>query len=222
MSNAVGAFVAAAKAGTKPMLGSQRSSSGRLIFALDATASRQATWDMAAGLTYEMSREVPGLDVQLCYFRGFDEFCAFDWVSDSNRLIKFMGTIRCASGLTQISKVLDHARAENAKRKVAALVFIGDALEPAFDHPEALRAAAQSLGLPVFMFQEGDDPSVKTAFQDIASFSGGAYARFEPGATGKLADMLKAVAAYASGGIAALEGRGDEASRLLLTQMKVR
>jgi hypothetical protein len=194
-----------------------------LIFALDATASRHATWDMASGLTYDMFREVGaigGLDVQLCYFRGFDEFRAFEWVSDSARLIRFMDAIRCHSGLTQISKVLEHARAENAKAKVGALVFIGDALERVYDSPESLREQARALGAPVFMFQEGDDPEVKLAFKDIAALSGGAYARFEPGAAGKLAAMLKAVAVYSAGGLAALKGRTDEASRLLLTQMK--
>jgi hypothetical protein len=70
------------------------------------------------------------------------------------------------------------------------------------------------------MFQEADDPEVTRIFRDIASLSGGAYARFEPGAAKELAAMLKAVAAYASGGIAALEDRRDEASRLLLTQMR--
>jgi hypothetical protein len=185
MSNAVDEFVATAKAGTAPRLAgatSLRRSSGRLIFSLDATASRQATWDMAAGVTYEMFRETGGLDVQLCYFRGLDEFRAFECVSDPNRLVKFMGTIRCASGLTQINKVLDHARAENARLRVGALVFVGDALEGGYDRVEALREAARSLGAPAFMFHEGDDPNVKTAFEDIASISGGAYARFEPGA----------------------------------------
>jgi hypothetical protein len=181
MPNAVDAFLAEARAGSNPRLGTNtpvRPSSGRLIFALDATASRQPTWDLAAGLTYEMFRETGGLDVQLCYFRGANEFRAFDWVSDSARLVRFMGAIRCQSGLTQISKVLDHAQSETARRKVGALVFIGDALEHAYDSPGALTRAAGLLGLPAFMFQEGDDPSVTASFQDIATASRGAYARF--------------------------------------------
>jgi hypothetical protein len=137
-----------------------------------------------------------------------------------------MGPIHCVSGTTQISRVLAHARTENAKMKVAALVFIGDALEEPYDRPGALVDMAAGLGFPVFMFQEGGYPArlrgdpVTQAYTDIAQASGGAYARFEPGAAKTLAAMLKAVAAYASGGIAALQGRGDEASRLLLTQMK--
>jgi len=92
-----------------------------------------------------------------------------------------------------------------------------------YDDPESLCSRARSCGATrtsVFMFQEADDPEVTRIFRDIASLSGGAYARFEPGAAKELAAMLKAVAAYASGGIAALEDRRDEASRLLLTQMR--
>jgi hypothetical protein len=43
---------------------------GRLIFALDATMSRQRTWDLAATLTAGMFREAGGLDLQLAYFRA--------------------------------------------------------------------------------------------------------------------------------------------------------
>ena len=228
MPDAVDAFVAAAKVGTKPMLGtssqpSPRPRSGRLIFALDATASRQPTWDMATSITYEMLREVGDLEAQLCYFRGADEFRAFDWASDSARLVRFMGSIRCQSGPSQIGKVLGQALTETEKRKVGALVFIGDALERIYDDPAHLCGLARALGVTktsVFMFQEADEPEVTRVFRDIASLSGGAHARFEPGAAKELATMLKAVAVYAVGGLAALKGRTDEASRLLLTQMR--
>ena len=49
---------------------------GRVIFALDATASRQPTWDTACMLQAEMFREtatIGGLDVQLVYYRGESE-----------------------------------------------------------------------------------------------------------------------------------------------------
>jgi hypothetical protein len=171
MSDAVDAFVAAAKAGTKPMLGTSsqpppRPSSGRLIFALDATASRQPTWDMATGITCEMLREAGGLEAQLCYFRGADEFRAFDWVSDSARLVRFMGSIRCQSGPTQIGKVLAHALTETEKRKVGALVFVGDALERIYDDPESLCSLARSCGATrtsVFMFQKLTTPKSRAS-----------------------------------------------------------
>ena len=49
---------------------------GRLIFALDATMSRQPLWDTACKLQADMFREaaaIGGLDVQLVYYRGLAE-----------------------------------------------------------------------------------------------------------------------------------------------------
>jgi hypothetical protein len=58
-------------------------STGRLIFALDATMSRQETWDMACSMQGDMFRTVAsigGLNVQLVYYRGLDECRASHWV----------------------------------------------------------------------------------------------------------------------------------------------
>src|SRR5690242_20775726 len=88
---------------------------GRLIFALDATMSRQPTWDTACRLQGEMFREagaVGGLDVQLVYFRGLAECRASRWVSDGAGLGDLMARIDCRGGHTQIRKVLQHARGE--------------------------------------------------------------------------------------------------------------
>ena len=82
---------------------------GRLVFALDATMSRQPTWDRACQLQAEMFEEaarVGGLDVQLVYFRGFNECRASKWVSDPMKLADIMSRIDCRGGLTQIRKVL--------------------------------------------------------------------------------------------------------------------
>ena len=102
------------------------SGSGRLIFALDATASRQATWDSAVQLQGEMFREaaaIGGLRLQLVAYRGFDECMTSGWVSNSKHLLQLMGTISCSAGTTQISRVLRHAQREAAKEPVAALDF---------------------------------------------------------------------------------------------------
>ena len=82
-------FLAKVKAMT-PVTGSGR---GRLIFAMDATMSRQPTWDLALELQGEMFRavkEVGGLDVQLVYFRGHGETRASKWVSDPEALARLM------------------------------------------------------------------------------------------------------------------------------------
>jgi hypothetical protein len=190
---------------------------GRLIFALDATGSRQPTWDMAASLTSSMIRETQGLDLQLVYFRGEKECQASGWVSDQGRLVKMMTKIMCQAGETQIAKVLAHAKSETTKLPVNALVFIGDAME---ENPDVLVTKARELGIPLFMFQEGQNSRVESIFQDIARVTGGAHARFDAGAARQLGELLKAVAAFATGGLKALEGRKDAASTLLLGRLR--
>jgi hypothetical protein len=199
---------------------------GRLIFALDATMSRQPTWDQACKLQGDMFREagaVGGLDVQLVYYRGLAECRASPWVAEAERLGKLMSRIDCQGGHTQIGKVLAHARRETETRQVAALVFIGDAMEEALDD---LCARAGELGLrnvKAFMFQEGYDPICEQAFREVARLTGGAFCRFAPGAADELAELLRAAAAYAAGGMKALADlkarRGSGAVRLL-EQMK--
>jgi hypothetical protein len=180
---------------------------GRLIFALDATMSRQPTWDQACRLQADMFREaatVGGLDIQLVYYRGLGECRASPWVAEPARLGALMSRIDCRGGHTQIGKVLKHARRENDAGKVAVVVFIGDAMEESLDD---LCAAAGELGLrnvKAFMFQEGSDPVCEQAFREIARLTHGAFCRFAPGAAHELAELLRAAAAYAAGGMKAL------------------
>jgi hypothetical protein len=199
---------------------------GRLIFALDATMSRQPTWDTACTLQADMFREAAstgGLDIQLVYFRGLGECCASGWIAGSEKLAKLMSRIDCRGGHTQIGKVLTHARAEYAKQRVQALVFVGDAMEEKID--DLCRAAGELglLGMPAFMFQEGHDPVAENAYREIARLSRGAYCRFDTGAAHQLGELLRAVAAYAAGGIKALSdlsARRSDGARKLLAQLK--
>jgi hypothetical protein len=182
-------------------------SRGRLIFALDATMSRQPLWDTACRLQADMFREaasVGGLDVQLVYYRGLGECRASGWVSDARQLGALMERIDCRGGHTQIGKVLAHARRETERRKVNALVFVGDAMEEPIDDLCASAGSLGLLGVPAFVFQEGHDPAAEQAFREMARLSRGAYCRFDPGAAHQLAELLRAVAAYAAGGMKAL------------------
>ena len=199
---------------------------GRLIFALDATMSRQPTWDSACALQADMFREaasVGGLDIQLVYFRGLTECRASGWVAGSDKLAALMSRIDCRGGHTQIGKVLSHARQEHARQRVQALVFVGDAMEEPID---ALCAAGGELGLlgvPVFMFQEGHDAVAENAYREIARLSHGAWCRFDAGSAQQLRELLRAVAAFAAGGrraLAALSTRSSPAAQALLAQLK--
>jgi hypothetical protein len=199
---------------------------GRLIFALDATMSRQPTWDQACRLQADMFREaaaVGGLDIQLVYYRGLGECRASPWITEPARLGALMSRIDCRGGHTQIAKVLGHACRENERGKVGTLVFVGDAMEESLDD---LCAGAGALGLrnvPAFMFQEGYDEVCEQAFREIARLTRGAFCRFAPGAAHELAELLRAAAAYAAGGrkaLADLKQRRSAGAIKLLEQLK--
>lgn len=180
---------------------------GRLIFALDATMSRQPMWDLACSLQAEMFQEaaaIGGLDVQLVYYRGISECRASKWVSDPKRLAGLMETIDCRGGHTQIGRVLDHVHKEAKQQKVDAFVFVGDAMEESIDSLCAKAGELALLGVPAFMFQEESDPIAERAFREIARLTGGAWCRFDAGAASQLRDLLRAAAAFAAGGHRAL------------------
>ncbi len=193
---------------------------GRLIFALDATMSRQPTWDTAAQLQAEMFATVAAvsaLHVQLVYFRGHDECVASRWLADARALAAIMSCVTCSAGHTKIRRVLAHARKEHAREKINALIVVSDACE---ETPHDLYNEARELGVPVFLFQEGADEFVSKVYAEIARLTGGAHCTFDAGAAQRLADLLKAVAAFATGGVKALASQNSEAARLLLTQVK--
>jgi hypothetical protein len=199
---------------------------GRLIFAMDATMSRQPAWDRALQIQAEMFAEtakVGGLDVQLVYFRGFGECRSSKWVSDPTALARLMTGMECRGGHTQIGKVLAHIRKEAAQRKVNAVVYVGDCMEESIDELCARAGEIGILGVPIFMFQDGREPVAEQAFREIARLTKGAYCRFDHGSARQLRELLAAVAVYAAGGRQALadlsRGKGGEAT-LLLEQLK--
>ena len=196
---------------------------GRLVFAMDATMSRQPTWDMALALQADMFhavKAVGGLDVQLVYFRGAGECRASRWVSDPDALAALMTRVNCAGGYTQIRKVLRHARTEAAKKPVNALVYVGDCMEEDIDDLCGRAGELALLGVPVFLFQEGADARAEKAFREIGRLTKGAYCRFDAGSAAQLRELLSAVAVYAAGGRKALEALSGRGARALLQQLK--
>lgn len=220
-ASAVDAFVAKVRTLGPPQAAG--AGGGRLMFAMDATASRQPTWDRAMEIQSEMfsaAAGLGGLSVQLVFYRGFRECKASPWVADAAGLLQRMTAVSCLGGRTQIGRVLSHAQKESRARKVDAVVFVGDACE---EDADPLCHAAGELGLlgvPVFVFHEGGDPAARRVFTQIAKLSGGAYCRLDSGSARQLRDLLRAVAAYAAGGRAALRALGRDGSEevLLLTR----
>jgi len=111
---------------------------------------------------------------------------------------------------------------------VNALVYVGDCMEENIDELSDLAGRLGLKGVPVFLFQEGHDPSAERAFRELARLSNGAYCRFNAGAAEQLRELLSAVAVYASGGLKALEDLGEKRGhggaqsgvQLLLEQLK--
>ena len=184
---------------------------GRLIFAMDATASREPTWDRASHIQAEMFSETAdlgGLAIQLCFYRGLREFKFLPWYTESADLLRRMTRVHCAAGLTQIGRVLQYALEEDERQRVNALVFVGDCMEENSDVLSALAGKLGLKGLPAFVFQEGRDPEAGRSFRQIARLSGGAYCPFDASSPQTLRDLLSAVAVFAAGGRKALENYG--------------
>jgi len=214
----IAAFVAKVAA-----LGREPRQGGRLVFALDATMSRQPTWDLACGLQSEMfdaAARVGGLDVSLVYFRGNGEARASRFVSDAAGLTRLMTGIACHGGMTQIARVLEYAGREAARRPLAALVYVGDAMEEDVDRLCALAGTLAMRGTRAFMFHEGRDPVAGQAFREIARLTRGVYLPFDARAAGELRALLAAIGAYAAGGRPALEASGTGAARRLLADLR--
>jgi hypothetical protein len=200
---------------------------GRLIFALDATMSRQATWDIAQsvqGRMFVTAAAHGGLEVQLVYYRGLSECKASRFVSGGEHLASLMTRIAVGAGQTQIAKVLRHVIDESRKSPVRAMVFVGDAMEEPLDTLAGLAAELGLLGVKAFLFQEGHDRVAEQSFRKVAMLTGGAYAAFDLSAPERLVALLSAAAAYAAGGRRALEFEartgGPGAAQLLLSQMR--
>ena len=192
---------------------------GRLIFAMDATASREPTWDRACHIQAEMFKETAalgGIEIQLVYYRGFGEYKASPWVANSKDLLRRMTGVRCLTGNTQIAKVLKHAIKETKRKKVGVMVFVGDCVEEDVDKLGHLAGELGLLGVPCFMFHEGPNPVARMAFQQIARLSGGAFCPFDANSAQQLRDLLSAVAVYAAGGRKALVDYGDRKGGLAL------
>jgi hypothetical protein len=206
-----------------PQPGSGRA---RLIFAMDATASREPTWDRACQVQGQMFLETAalgGLDVQLVYYRGFDECRASRWVDNPGDLVRLMTGVFCLAGQTKLGRVLRHAVRETEKKRVAALVFVGDCFEENLDEVGQIAGQLGMQAVRAFLFQEGRNPEAERAFRHIAKLTNGVHCRFDSSSPQQLRDLLGAVAAYAAGGrraLADLSQRSSPEVRLLASQVR--
>lgn len=195
---------------------------GRLIFALDATMSRQPTWDLACSLQaamFDAAARLGGLSVRLAYFRGSGEAKASRWVGDPSELSRMMERIACAGGRTQIRRMLALAEQNASAGRLDAMVYVGDSMEEDVDDLCDRAGRLALLGVKLFMFHEGGDKHAERAFREIARLTGGVYRRFDTSAADELRALLAAVAVYAAGGRKALAAETGAAARALLADL---
>ncbi|MDH3631902.1 MAG: VWA domain-containing protein [Gammaproteobacteria bacterium] len=212
---AIDAFVKQVRSTPVIKTGQQR---GRLMFAMDATASREPSWDRACQIQGEMFTETAslgGLDIQLCYYRGYGEFEASPWLSSADALLQRMTSVSCRAGSTQIEKVLHQAIEQTKQKKVQALVFVGDCMEEDVDRLCHLAGELGMLGVPAFLFHEGTEPAAQRTFKEIARLTRGAYCAFDASSAAQLRDLLSAVAVYAAGGQRALQDFSQDRSEVV-------
>lgn len=195
---------------------------GRLLFAMDATASRQPQWDKACHLQSQMfsaTNTLGGLQVQLCYYRGYREFYTSPWFNNSQALLNVMNQVRCLGGHTQIGRVINHCLSAHRQQAIQAAIVVADALEEPIDQLCDMAGQLGMLNLPLLMIQEGADPAVERAFKQLATLSKGAYAKLNEHSADSLADFLAAAATFASGGQQALKRLESPAAKQLLAQL---
>ena len=194
----------------------------RIMFALDATASRQPTWDMACALHAELflaAQDVGEVAVQLLFYRGLGELKKSPWVASRQRLLELMQKVSCAGGMTQIGRLLREAAREAGKHRVKALIFVGDCFEESEDEVLALAGKLRLLNVPVIMLQEGNHREATIAFSKIAKLSGGAHLPFASNSAEHLRRLLGAAVNFAVGGRKRLAGQDSSAARALLSQL---
>ncbi len=176
---------------------------GRLGVIIDATMSREATWDMAMSIQGEMfaaAAEHGGVLVRLTYFRGVGDCRASSWTPDPQVLGRAMSTVRCHAGATQYRRALSDLLKEARQAKVAGCVVIGDAFEEHLDEVAAIAGELGMLGVRGFFFHEGRDMGARRAFEELARAMRGVCLPFDAGAADALRQLLGAAAAYAAGG----------------------
>jgi hypothetical protein len=181
-------------------------SSGRLIFGLDLTASRQVSLhqaQIATAAMFNSIKAVGAVAMKLIYYRGTDECRESEWHDNPDLLCRTMLNLSCKMGQTQIARMLRLILGEETE--VSAVVFVGDHSEDDPDELFELALMLKERSLPVFCFHECVNQNdlamkAKPVFKHMAETSGGMYVEFKPDSGAVLREMLLNVAAFSAAG----------------------
>jgi hypothetical protein len=194
----------------------------RIGFLVDATGSRNKTWERAQGIQSKMFRAAYGIKaikLRLVHFGG-GSLTTRNWDDDTKSVAANMAAVRCQAGLTQILEGLQSFIDETPEDRATAIILIGDYFEECSTQAKITAVRLKDMGIKVYSFIEGNDHTAQTVFRNLAEISGGKFARF--GDDLPLADLCQGVALLASGGKKALRQLGNKkVQRLLLGPAKV-
>jgi hypothetical protein len=183
----------------------------RLIFAVDATASREPAWTAARQVTDVLVKALPGaLDVALAVHGGSRVHTFTAFTSDARTLRDRAAGVSCVAGMTRLLPILSTSLKHPAVRVV---IYIGDLFEENLIRGRQVADAMGAQGTRLIVLHDTADPAARRdaeVFWDLAKRTGGCVLPFDGAASGRLRDILSAVAVYAVGGEKLLRARRHE------------
>jgi hypothetical protein len=183
----------------------------RLVFAVDATASREPAWAAARQVTDALFKALPGeLDVALAVHGGSHVHTFTAFTTNANTLRDHAAGVSCRAGLTRLLPILSTSLKQRAVRVV---IYIGDVFEESVLHGRRLADSMGAQGTKLIVLHDTADPAARRdaeVFWDLAKRTGGCVLPFDATAPSRLRDLLSAVAVYAVGGEKLLRERRHE------------
>lgn len=180
----------------------------RLVFAVDATASREPAWAAARQVTDALVSALPGaLDVALAVHGGARVHTFTAFTNDANRLRDRAAGVACQAGSTRLLPILSASLRQPGVRVV---VYIGDVFEESISQGRRMADAMGANATKLIVLHDTADPAARRdaeVFWDLAKRTGGCVLPFDASAPGRLRDLLSAVAVFAVGGEKLLRAR---------------
>ncbi len=197
----------------------------RLLFSMDATASREEAWNIAKEITGAMFEAIPGkLDVGLAYHSGgfLQEITPF--TSKEAGFKRKLQSVSCRAGGTAFNPILD--KAVNIPH-LKAIIYIGDCFEENEDYAYFLANQLRLKGIRLFIFHDTssekqgyDINTAREVFHELARRSKGAVFPFDVNSPEVVKALLEAISIYAGRGIKALKASKSKSASLLLAAME--
>jgi hypothetical protein len=183
----------------------------RLVFAFDATGSREPAWDTARQVTDALVRALPGeLDVALAVHGGSRLHTFTEFTANPRTLRDRAGGITCIPGFTRMLPILSGSL---KRAGVRVVIYIGDVFEESLAQGRKLADAMAARGIKLVVLHDTSDPSARhhaEIFNDLTRRTGGCVLPFDANAPNKLRELLAALAVFAVGGTALLRQKRSE------------